>query len=106
MPLPPLRRVARFGITRAHLEEDSGKTVYGGADRLAGSEYSLVDYNRAGALHSTRSTHGEMTTAQHGPGSEACARVSLGVNWDVEQRRLGRQEQSRRLHREMDAGVP
>lgn len=38
----------RFGITRAHLEEDSGKTVYGGADRLAGSEYSLVDYNRAG----------------------------------------------------------
>ncbi len=38
----------RFGITRAHLEEDAGKTVYGGADRLAGSEYSLVDYNRAG----------------------------------------------------------
>lgn len=38
----------RFGITRAHLEEDSGKTVYGGADRMAGSEYSLVDFNRAG----------------------------------------------------------
>eukprot|EP00200_Dunaliella_tertiolecta_P005218 CAMPEP_0202346230 /NCGR_PEP_ID=MMETSP1126-20121109/5112_1 /ASSEMBLY_ACC=CAM_ASM_000457 /TAXON_ID=3047 /ORGANISM="Dunaliella tertiolecta, Strain CCMP1320" /LENGTH=591 /DNA_ID=CAMNT_0048937613 /DNA_START=14 /DNA_END=1789 /DNA_ORIENTATION=+ len=38
----------RYGITRAHLEEDSGKTVYGGADRMAGSEYSLVDFNRAG----------------------------------------------------------
>eukprot|EP00967_Tisochrysis_lutea_P067655 scaffold88429_cov21-Tisochrysis_lutea.AAC.5 len=37
----------RYGITRAHLEEDSGKTVYGGADRMAGSEYSLVDFNRA-----------------------------------------------------------
>ncbi|GAX77651.1 hypothetical protein CEUSTIGMA_g5094.t1 [Chlamydomonas eustigma] len=38
----------KFGVIRAHLEEDAGKTVYGGADRLAGSEYSLVDYNRAG----------------------------------------------------------
>jgi len=37
-----------FGVTRAHLEEDSGKTVYGGADSLAGSDYSLVDFNRAG----------------------------------------------------------
>ena len=44
--------VCRYGITRAHLEEDSGKTVYGGADRMAGSEYSLVDFNRAGeAVH-------------------------------------------------------
>ncbi|KAG1658346.1 hypothetical protein FOA52_002119 [Chlamydomonas sp. UWO 241] len=38
----------RFGVTRAHLEEDAGKTVYGGAQALTGSEYSLVDYNRAG----------------------------------------------------------
>ncbi|KAL6745832.1 GatB/GatE catalytic domain-containing protein [Haematococcus lacustris] len=38
----------RFGITRAHLEEDSGKTVYGGSDRLAGSDYALCDFNRAG----------------------------------------------------------
>jgi len=37
-----------FGVTRAHLEEDAGKSVYGGADRMAGSEYSLVDFNRAG----------------------------------------------------------
>ncbi len=40
----------RFGVTRAHLEEDAGKTVYGGAASLSGSDYSLVDYNRAGEL--------------------------------------------------------
>jgi Asp-tRNA(Asn)/Glu-tRNA(Gln) amidotransferase B subunit len=38
-----------FGITRAHLEEDAGKIVYAGADRLSGADYSMVDYNRAGA---------------------------------------------------------
>lgn len=38
----------RFGVTRAHLEEDAGKLVHSGADRLAKSDYSLVDYNRAG----------------------------------------------------------
>jgi aspartyl-tRNA(Asn)/glutamyl-tRNA(Gln) amidotransferase subunit B len=29
-------------------EEDAGKLVHGGSDRLAGSSYSLVDYNRTG----------------------------------------------------------
>lgn len=38
-----------FGITRAHLEEDAGKSVHGGADSLAGSSHTLVDFNRAGA---------------------------------------------------------
>ena len=38
----------RIGIERAHLEEDAGKLVHGGADGLAGSTYSLVDLNRAG----------------------------------------------------------
>ncbi|GLC45258.1 hypothetical protein PLESTB_000719600 [Pleodorina starrii] len=37
-----------FGIIRAHLEEDAGKIVYAGADRLSGADYSLVDFNRAG----------------------------------------------------------
>ncbi|EFJ46857.1 hypothetical protein VOLCADRAFT_81690 [Volvox carteri f. nagariensis] len=37
-----------FGIIRAHLEEDAGKIVYAGADRLSGADHSLVDYNRAG----------------------------------------------------------
>ena len=30
------------------MEEDAGKLVHAGSDRLAGSTYSLVDYNRAG----------------------------------------------------------
>jgi aspartyl-tRNA(Asn)/glutamyl-tRNA(Gln) amidotransferase subunit B len=39
----------RIGITRVHLEEDTGKTTHAGATgRIAGAEYALVDYNRAG----------------------------------------------------------
>ncbi|AFZ32781.1 aspartyl/glutamyl-tRNA(Asn/Gln) amidotransferase subunit B [Gloeocapsa sp. PCC 7428] len=42
----PIRK--RIGITRLHMEEDAGKLVHAGSDRLSGSTYSLVDYNRAG----------------------------------------------------------
>ncbi|BAY42487.1 glutamyl-tRNA(Gln) amidotransferase subunit B [Scytonema sp. HK-05] len=42
----PVRK--RIGITRLHMEEDAGKLVHAGSDRLSGSTYSLVDYNRAG----------------------------------------------------------
>ena len=39
----------RIGIERAHIEEDTGKTVHvGSTGRISGSDYSLVDYNRAG----------------------------------------------------------
>ena len=38
----------KIGIERLHMEEDAGKLVHVGSDRLAGSKYSLVDYNRAG----------------------------------------------------------
>jgi aspartyl-tRNA(Asn)/glutamyl-tRNA(Gln) amidotransferase subunit B len=39
----------RVGITRVHLEEDTGKSVHvGGSGRIADSEYSLEDFNRAG----------------------------------------------------------
>ncbi|WP_017318371.1 Asp-tRNA(Asn)/Glu-tRNA(Gln) amidotransferase subunit GatB [Mastigocladopsis repens] len=42
----PVRK--KIGITRLHMEEDAGKLVHAGSDRLSGSTYSLVDYNRAG----------------------------------------------------------
>jgi aspartyl-tRNA(Asn)/glutamyl-tRNA(Gln) amidotransferase subunit B len=39
----------RIGVTRAHLEEDTGKSQHmGGSGRIHGADYSLVDYNRAG----------------------------------------------------------
>jgi aspartyl-tRNA(Asn)/glutamyl-tRNA(Gln) amidotransferase subunit B len=42
----PMRK--RIGITRLHMEEDAGKLVHAGSDRLSGSAYSLVDFNRTG----------------------------------------------------------
>lgn len=42
----PVRK--KIGITRLHMEEDAGKLNHGGSDRLDGSTYSLVDFNRAG----------------------------------------------------------
>jgi len=38
----------RIGITRLHMEEDAGKLVHAGSDRLSGSSHSLVDFNRTG----------------------------------------------------------
>ena len=39
----------RVGMTRVHLEEDTGKTTHAGSTgRIAEAEYALVDYNRAG----------------------------------------------------------
>jgi aspartyl-tRNA(Asn)/glutamyl-tRNA(Gln) amidotransferase subunit B len=39
----------RIGITRVHMEEDTGKTTHAGASgRIAQAEYALIDYNRAG----------------------------------------------------------
>src|SRR5579862_8778252 len=37
-------------LTRIHLEEDTGKSTHAGSGdgRIAGSEYSLIDFNRAG----------------------------------------------------------
>ncbi len=42
--------VTRIGVTRIHLEEDTGKMVHvGGSEgRIAGATHSLVDFNRAG----------------------------------------------------------
>jgi len=40
----------RIGIERAHLEEDTGKSTHfgGSSGRIHGSDYSLIDFNRAG----------------------------------------------------------
>jgi aspartyl-tRNA(Asn)/glutamyl-tRNA(Gln) amidotransferase subunit B len=37
-----------IGITRLHIEEDAGKLVHVGSDRLSGATHSLVDFNRTG----------------------------------------------------------
>jgi aspartyl-tRNA(Asn)/glutamyl-tRNA(Gln) amidotransferase subunit B len=48
LPGPDGDRV--IGIVRAHLEEDAAKTIHvgGAGGRIAGAEYSLVDFNRGG----------------------------------------------------------
>ncbi|CBN78448.1 glutamyl-tRNA(Gln) amidotransferase, B subunit [Ectocarpus siliculosus] len=38
----------KVGVTRLHMEEDSAKMNHQGAESLAGSTHSLVDFNRAG----------------------------------------------------------
>jgi len=39
----------RVGVERAHIEEDTGKNTHAGdTGRIHGSDYSLIDYNRAG----------------------------------------------------------
>lgn len=40
----------RIGVERAHLEEDTGKSTHfgGTSGRIHGSDYSLIDFNRAG----------------------------------------------------------
>ncbi len=42
--------IKECALTRIHLEEDTGKSTHAGSDdgRIAGSTYSLVDFNRAG----------------------------------------------------------
>jgi aspartyl-tRNA(Asn)/glutamyl-tRNA(Gln) amidotransferase subunit B len=42
-------QLREIGITRVHMEEDTGKSLHvGTTGRIAGADYSLVDYNRAG----------------------------------------------------------
>ncbi len=43
-------QVVRVEIERAHMEEDTGKSLHvgGSTGRIHGADYSLVDYNRAG----------------------------------------------------------
>ncbi len=38
----------KIRVKRVHMEEDTGKIVYAGGDRMADSDAALIDYNRAG----------------------------------------------------------
>src|SRR5438132_607145 len=43
------KRSSAWSVTWVHLEEDTGKTTHAGATgRIAGADYALEDYNRAG----------------------------------------------------------
>lgn len=42
------RLFEKVGVTRLHMEEDSAKMNHQGAESLAGSTHSLIDFNRAG----------------------------------------------------------
>jgi aspartyl-tRNA(Asn)/glutamyl-tRNA(Gln) amidotransferase subunit B len=72
-------------LTRIHLEEDTGKSLHGGSThgRLAGSEYSLVDFNRAGVPLMECVSEPDLRSAEEAVGYlEALKRafVQLGVS--------------------------
>jgi aspartyl-tRNA(Asn)/glutamyl-tRNA(Gln) amidotransferase subunit B len=53
------------GIERAHLEEDTGKTIHvGGGGRIHDADHSLVDYNRAGVPLMEIVSRPEITSAE------------------------------------------
>ena len=55
---------ASVGITRVHLEEDTGKSLHmGGGGRIHGADYSLEDFNRAGTPLVEIVTEPDMTSA-------------------------------------------
>jgi aspartyl-tRNA(Asn)/glutamyl-tRNA(Gln) amidotransferase subunit B len=72
-------------LTRIHLEEDTGKSTHAGSGdgRIAGSTYSLVDFNRAGVPLMECVSEPEIHTAEEAVGYlEALRRtlLTLGVS--------------------------
>ena len=57
----------RIGVERAHMEEDTGKsTHFGGAGgRIHGSDYSLIDFNRAGVPLVEIVSRPDIRTSEH-----------------------------------------
>lgn len=49
LEIPAGDRTKTVGITRVHMEEDTGKSLHvGSSGRIHGADHSLIDYNRAG----------------------------------------------------------
>ena len=72
-------------LTRIHLEEDTGKSTHAGSGdgRIAGSSYSLVDFNRAGVPLMECVSEPELHSAQEAIGYLESLRrtlLSLGVS--------------------------
>ena len=57
----------RVGIERAHLEEDTGKSTHvgGATGRIHGSDYSLIDFNRAGVPLVEIVSRPDIRTSEH-----------------------------------------
>ena len=76
----------RVGVTRAHLEEDTGKTTHlGEGGRIHSAEHSLVDYNRSGVPLVETVSEPDMRTRGAGPSLRGRAAGHPGRH-----RRLGR----------------
>ena len=98
----------RVGITRVHLEEDTGKSVHiGGSGRIGDSEYSLEDFNRAGTPLVEIVTEPDLSSAEEarlfvselralveslGVSDVRMEEGSLRVDANVSVRRLGEKE--------------
>ena len=56
----------RIGVERAHLEEDTGKSTHigGSTGRIHGSDYSLIDFNRAGVPLVEIVSHPDIRTSE------------------------------------------
>jgi aspartyl-tRNA(Asn)/glutamyl-tRNA(Gln) amidotransferase subunit B len=72
-------------LTRIHLEEDTGKSTHAGSGdgRIAGSSYSLVDFNRAGVPLMECVSEPELHSAQEAVGYLESLRrtlLALGVS--------------------------
>jgi aspartyl-tRNA(Asn)/glutamyl-tRNA(Gln) amidotransferase subunit B len=57
----------RIGVERAHLEEDTGKSTHvgGATGRIHGSDYSLIDFNRAGVPLVEIVSRPDIRTSEH-----------------------------------------
>lgn len=71
----------RIGVERAHLEEDTGKSTHvgGATGRIHGSDYSLIDFNRAGVPLVEIVSRPDIRTSEHAKEYVAELRAILEV---------------------------